>query len=236
MKSTAVTSGLGSSTSADLSRVSLFSFGSAEKAKGTILILPGAGVAREEAPHQAQFLKGDFHLCTLLNPERPESLDDFDTYIDTLAAALEVEKLKRITAVGIGDSALFALALTARHRELVRRVMLVSPVFPAVPSGGWLGAVDRFIPFGLPLAFERSSRDIRTYAHRVRCPSLLLHGAEEPNADRSRSDFLAGRMPNARTKQLKHPLYAADGALSLEVCKHVREFIDVPAKRSQKNG
>jgi len=241
MNSTAVTSSPESLSNVDPSRIKLFSFGSAEKSKGSIFIAPEpapneAVITKEAAAHHAQFLKADFHLCTLLNPPpQQETISDFDDYVDSIAAALEQEKLKRLTAIGIGSNAIYLLALTARHRELIRRVLLVSPRLPSVPSRGLLGLIDRTIPFGLPLKFQRSARDIRTYAHRIRCPSLLLHAPEESAHVRAQSDALAARMPNARTKSLKHPILAADQALSLEVCKHIREFIEVPAKRSQKN-
>ena len=236
MKSSAVTSSPDSLSSADLSRIELFSFGSAEKSKGSIFIAPEVPLTSESAGHYAQFLKTEFHLCALLHPPSMiENVSDFENYVDSIAAALEREKLKRLTAVGVGANAIYLLALTARHRELIRRVLLISPRLPAVSTGGLLGMIDRFIPFGLPLKFQRSARDIRTYSHRIRCPSLVLHAPDENAQVRAQSDALAARMPNARTSTLKYPLLAADQSLSLEVCKHVREFMDVPAKRSQKN-
>lgn len=212
-----------------------FLFGNPDKTKGSILVLSAAALDESGASCEAGGLAADFQVCYLLEPIAAPS--EQEALSNRLAAALEAQKLKRLTVIGFGANAALAMRLTLNARELVRRLLLVdasSHEDDAVTSN-FLARIDRLIPYGLPLAANKMPNDFRSMAHRLRCPSLLLNSRDASAATKAKTAFLETRMPNARLRTLGDPIHTPSGAFSAEMEGIIREFMDVPAKRSQKN-
>lgn len=219
----------------------LHTFGSAGTSKGTILIVPDLDGRQNSSPERSDGrvqieqelrpLSAEFPFSSVVNASEQDRRSN--TYLDELVDSLERAKLKRLTVVGFGSGALLAMRLAAASRDLVRRLALVEPILKLEKPEhtGIILALEKLIPFGLPLSTKKRELSLTNYSHRVRCPTLILRRASEAG----RIDYLLRKIPNARHLTLASPVHTAQGELSEELCDALRLFVDVPAKRSQKN-
>jgi len=217
--------------------IHLHTFGSSETAKGNILFIPDyealekSSDAKLEIESQLTHLKSEFPFSALLSA--PEHQNPSQLYLESLVEYLEKAKLKRLTVVGYRSGALIALNLALRSRDLVRRLALVEPKINLEKKehSRILLAFEKLIPFGLPLRSSHRQASLSNYAHRVRCPTLIIETKKEPSAIRAIFD----RIPNAREFLLHSSAITSGGTFSEELNDCIRNFVDVPAKRSQKN-
>lgn len=176
-----------------------------------------------------------FRVALLRSP-----LPDMTHVISSAArieSSLEGVGTKRTTVVGIGAGAPLAQALAALSPEVVRRLILVNPTARVSPTF-LVRCVDRiemFLPLGLPLRPLGQSFDSRPLLHRIRCPALVL---TTPSASRYVSDqasFIAAKIPNARREELREEPWDHSGAIGTELASRLLTFLQVPAKKPQKN-
>ena len=215
--------------------IELTEFGSSDKGKGSILVIPDSPSSLTDPQHHAQFLSKELHLCYLRSPLPPESR--LRRFVLGLIDQLDALHLKRLTVVGIGAGARVAQALTVEDRGLVRRLVLIDAAAPRPPAllKRLFRMIERLVPMGLPIRGNRSEYDPRLIAHRLRAPMLILLSPQSSYLMRAQAGFFTTRAPNSRKRDLKQPLLTDSGALGMEVSKLLREFMDVPAKRSQKH-
>ena len=215
--------------------VILHSFGSENKKAGSVLLIVGGTIDIAQAQNLTQFLNKEFHIYALGSDFKENRIFAF---ADQLVEKLEVDKAKRLTVIGIGRGTLLAHAVAVTAPGLVRRVALVDP-YLRTPTTSWeriVASIERVVPFGLPFRKIRREFDMQPFAHRLRAPSLLLSSPTATAFQREQIEYMHNRVPNCRVQLLRQPLLTDTGAIGMELSKIFRDFVAVPAKRSQKAG
>lgn len=136
-------------------------------------------------------------------------------------------RLRQISVIGFGGAAAIAQNLVLREAKLVRSLVLVDARTraPLKLAGRALAALERRLPFGLPLR-ERGPRfNVRPFLQRLRCPALVVTTAED-----------AASVCEARVLHERLPVsWRAHCAEPAALCAALRSFQEIPAKRPQKN-
>ncbi|MFN8392319.1 MAG: hypothetical protein U0136_18645 [Bdellovibrionota bacterium] len=222
------------SIGAEDTTIELHQLGSSNTSSGSILVIPDHRCSADEAANLAQFFAKDFHLY-VFGGNLPSAAECFE-YGEKLASHLESIKAKRLTVVGVGAGSALAQALVLADRSIIRRLALVDGfASPAKASKNLLQrAAEMFLPAGLPLHPTKGALDLRPHLHRLRPPTLLLLTKQPATIVAADAPLMLERIPNCRQTTLRQPLYTDTGALGLEFSKLLREFMEVPVKRSQK--
>lgn len=204
-------------------------FGVEDQSKGTVVVVPGSVVLEREC--ETEVLPFAQHYPVLVAAEAPTAATAVSSYPERLETALRALKVKRLSLIGFGLGATALIRFCVQDPELIRRVVLVDPVFRSGESSKerFLGFVESVIPMGLPLYTSKLAFDTRSFIHRLRCPVSIVHTPQgEPLPG-----FIK-RIPNARLLELREPPFRANGRLTPRMIEHIESFLEVPVKRSQK--
>ena len=234
--------------------LSLHCFGSTDQARGSLLAIPDdaldqSSAVRDRQPSEEnqhrlvetryQFIQGELPIAAVL-PGRisvpkdslPSSLKiRLDQAASCLGTLVKKEKLKRLSILAYGEGCLLALEFAVKNPEMVRRVMLVNPSFARTLSvkDRLVAFIERVFPMGLPYFSKSHSYTPCPHIHRLRCPVWQIGG------DNSRQNGeLYRRIPNLIVRDFRHAVDAPNGVASAEFITLLREFLEVPTKRSQK--
>jgi pimeloyl-ACP methyl ester carboxylesterase len=212
----------------------LHSFGNPDKSGGSILIIPPSARDMAEAQNLAQKLASDFHIL-MFGSDLPADIAVFET-ARRFAAQLQAEKAKRLTVFGISAGTVLAQALCITAPALVRRVALLDPHLSQRKNFKEKAYrfFSKFLPYGLPAGEQARAFDLHPNIHRLRAPALLLASNTASPEFHADIRFMLTRVPNSRQKTLTQAVFTPDGTLSDEVSKAIADFMQVPAKRSQK--
>lgn len=157
-------------------------------------------------------------------------------WVTDLEAVVEAHGLERFAMLGISDGAAVALAFAARHPQRVSRLVLHGAwVRPGVRSPRMAeadGLADlREAATSAPMA-ERMRKiedavDLTPLLDRVRCPTLLLHAAGDPEVPLTEAEWLVSRLFDARLVPLgsSHHLPQASEAAWPQWLREVRGFL-----------
>lgn len=209
--------------------------GSKEVSAHTLLIIPGNELSEEEVSKLLGSFPETYSLVLMRSvPPKPREVVDF---AKQLYAAARDEKLKRASVLGIGSGGSIAISLCDLFPKFVRRLILLDTSTRLEPTAV-AEAIDRleaFFPLGLPLRRLGEDFDARPILHRLHCPTLVLSSPKCSAYERVQSELIAGRVPNAWLKRLEQRAIEGEGSASVEFVELLTEFLEIAAKRPQKN-
>lgn len=149
---------------------------------------------------------------------------------DLLAAA----GVRQASFVGLGAGAALVENLALENPKMVRTLVVVDSTLRPHPSR-WERLVDKLeekLPFGLPLRLGSRGFNVKAYAHRLRCPILVVETRRASGFVKSELQSLSQTAPTAWHVALRA---GDDQGDSVELSDLVWAFQDTPAKCPQKN-
>jgi pimeloyl-ACP methyl ester carboxylesterase len=153
---------------------------------------------------------------------------------DTLGAQLTELKVRQASFVGVAAGATLVQDLTLTNPKIVRTLVIIDASLRPHPSRfeRALDAIEARLPFGLPLRLGSKSFNVRAFAHRLRCPMLLV-STRRASAFVCRELHALGEVaPTAWHVEVESEGFSAESA---ELADYVLAFQDTPAKCPQKN-
>jgi pimeloyl-ACP methyl ester carboxylesterase len=161
--------------------------------------------------------------------------DSWRPLSDELASLLAELKIKQGTFVGLAAGAALVQNLALDNAKLARTLVIVDASLRAHPTRfeRMLDAVESRLPFGLPLRLGSKSFNIRAYAHRLRCPMLLVSTSRASSFVNRELRDLGGVAPTAWYVDISGATSTDSEAGKL--ADIVLAFHDTPAKCPQKN-
>lgn len=158
---------------------------------------------------------------------------------------LELDKVgfKRSTLIAFGRASAVAQIALAQNAQIVRRAIMLNPETRDKPDW-WTNfreTCQKRWSLPLPFRLDTAYFDIRHLAHRVACPLLIIRAAGEDVFLKDSALELSKNAPSAYLLEGDFAtLLSSSGASArwelndwfVNLC---REFVEVPAKRSQKN-
>lgn len=142
--------------------------------------------------------------------------------------------IRQASFIGVGSCAALAEDLALSAPKSVRSLVVIDSPLRPHPTR-WeriVDAIESRLPFGLPLRLGLRGFNVRSYAHRLRCPVLTVATPRASQFVASELAALGGLAPTSWHLSLKG-VSAADEAR--ELGDIVVEFQDTPAKCPQKN-
>jgi pimeloyl-ACP methyl ester carboxylesterase len=157
---------------------------------------------------------------------------------DKLLAELDRTGFKRSSLVAFDRATAVAQIALARNAQIVRRAVFVNPQSREQPS--WFHKLaerwQRSWALPLPFMLDRDFFDIRYLYHRVACPLLIVKTGEASELAAESCEGLSDRAPNSWLVSVPTiKTTEAPAKLERRFIDMIREFIEVPSKRSQKN-
>jgi pimeloyl-ACP methyl ester carboxylesterase len=171
---------------------------------------------------------------TIVIESAPVTGESWRSLAAEFEAALAAAKVRQASFVGIGAGATLVQNLALDTPKIVRTLVIVDASLRAHPSR-WeriVDAVEAKLPFGLPLRLGSKSFNVRAFAHRLRCPMLLVSSQQASRFISNELRDLGKVAPTAWYVQL-HATSREDEAA--ELGDLVLQFHDTPAKCPQKN-
>lgn len=161
--------------------------------------------------------------------------DSWRDLSSALANLLVELRIKQGSFVGLAAGAALVQNLALENPKLVRTLVIVDASLRAHPSKfeRVLDSVESRLPFGLPLRLGSKSFNIRAYAHRLRCPMLLVSTERASGFVTRELRDLGLVAPTAWYVALSDS--DAQGSEASELADLVLTFHDTPAKCPQKN-
>jgi len=218
-----------------ISNITFLSCPSEHAETSTLVVIPDGCLLPPEAAKLATELAADF-MPYVLSAVPPPQSEVFD-FVARLSAELARLKIKRATVCGFGSGGTVAQALALMEPKFVRRLILLDPTTRVAP--GWISRavdrVERMLPLGLPLRPLSQNFDSRPFLHRLRCPVLILtqRGASDYIVAQSR--YIASKVPNSWVSTVADGTTSAGPFLTPELKARLRDFLQAPTKRPQKN-
>ena len=183
-------------------------------------------------------------------------LTDWLTLDRYFAESLESCQVRQVTLIAFGPTT--ALAQSQYHRlpRSVRGLVLIDPSCRPNQSATeiLLAKLERYLPMGLPFRSAAIGFDGMPLLHRVRCPVLLVVTNSANQLQREQAELMSVRIPTAWLIDLRssttiseaippHSKLDGDSASltslanpsSLDLSRIISQFMDLPAKCSQKS-
>jgi pimeloyl-ACP methyl ester carboxylesterase len=143
-------------------------------------------------------------------------------------------KVRQASFVGIAAGATIVQDLALMSPKLVRTLVIIDASLRPHPSRfeRLLDRVEASLPFGLPLRLGSQGFNVRAYAHRLRCPMLLVSTSRASRFVSNELHALGRVAPTAWYVDIqKHGVVEE----ARELASYVLAFQDTPAKCPQKN-
>jgi pimeloyl-ACP methyl ester carboxylesterase len=164
----------------------------------------------------------------------PVLADNWSSIAKDMAEVLSGLGIRQSSFIGVGSCAALAedLALTA-PKSVRSLVVIDSPLRPHPTMWERLvDALERRLPFGLPLRLGSKGFNVRSYAHRLRCPVLTVATRRATQFVKSELAALGNLAPTSWHLSLRGVTETDEAR---ELCDIVVGFQDTPAKCPQKN-
>lgn len=153
---------------------------------------------------------------------------------DGLVDALSSLGIRQSSFVGIGAGASLTEDLALSSPKSVRSLVIIDS--PLRPHPSWweraIDAIEGTLPFGLPLRLGSKGFNVRSYAHRLRCPLLTVATKRATPFVRSELQALGELAPTSWYISLASKSSEKEAT---ELGTLIVEFQDTPAKCPQKN-
>ncbi|MFN4896198.1 MAG: alpha/beta fold hydrolase [Pseudomonadota bacterium] len=143
-------------------------------------------------------------------------------------------KLRQASFVGVAAGAALVQDLALTNPKLVRTLVIIDASLRPHPSRfeRVLDTLEAKLPFGLPLRLGSKNFNVRAFAHRLRCPMLLVSTQRASRFVSRELHSLGEVAPTAWYVQIMGERLDAQAH---ELAAHVLAFQDTPAKCPQKN-
>lgn len=157
---------------------------------------------------------------------------------EKLLTELDRTGFKRSSIIAFNRATAVAQIALGRNAQIVRRAVFINPETREEPTG-----FERFLErwqsgwrWPLPFKLDRERFDIRYLQHRVACPLLIVKTSQASAISAEACESLSERAPSSWLMEI-HSVQTTDTVPKLDArfVEVIREFIEVPAKRSQKN-
>lgn len=160
--------------------------------------------------------------------------DSWRTLAEQFQAVLGELKIRQASFLGVGAGAALVQNLALSVPKSVRTLIIIDASLRPHPSHveRMIDTIEATLPFGLPLRLGSKSFNVRAYAHRLRCPMLLICTRRASRFISREMSSLGDVAPTAWCVELT----ASDRAQEAqELADYVIAFQDTPAKYPQKN-
>lgn len=143
--------------------------------------------------------------------------------------------VRQASLIGIGACATLAQSIALREPKSVRSMVVVDAATRPHPSRWerFVDAIERRLPFGLPLRLGAEGFNVRSYSHRFRCPLLLITTRRAGNFVREELRAFATLAPTAWRVDLSG---VAGEDEARRVAETLEAFQSTPAKCPQRAG
>ncbi len=143
-------------------------------------------------------------------------------------------KVRQASFVGIAAGATIVQDLALSSPRLVRTLVIIDASLRPHPSRleRLLDRLEASLPFGLPLRLGSQGFNVRAYAHRLRCPMLLVSTWRASRFVSNELHALGRVAPTAWYVAIQSNEIAEEAR---ELACYVLAFQDTPAKCPQKN-
>jgi pimeloyl-ACP methyl ester carboxylesterase len=171
---------------------------------------------------------------TIVVESPPVTGDSWRHLAQGFKGLLESLKIRQASFVGLAAGATLIHNLTLESPKGVRTHVVVDASLRAHPSRfeRFLDAIEERLPFGLPLRLGAKSFNVRAFAHRLRCPLLLVSTKRAGRFVSGELRALGGMAPTAWYVDLANEMLSDEASTLAEL---VIKFQDTPAKCPQKN-
>lgn len=153
---------------------------------------------------------------------------------EALDELLSTKGIRQASFVGLGAGATLAENVALENPKMVRTLVVVDSTLRPHPSR-WerlVDAIEENLPFGLPLRLGSNGFNVKAYAHRLRCPLLIVGTRRATPFVKSELQSLCATAPTSWQVDIT----ASDDASEIaELGQLVWAFQDTPAKCPQKN-
>ncbi len=185
-------------------------------------------LAQEIVTAISQRARGIVILVDAISPETWRELaEEFDRTLANL-------QLRQASFVGISAGATLVQNLALENPKLVRSLVIVDASLRPHPSlvERILDEVESRLPFGLPLRLGSKGFNVRAFAHRLRCPMLLVSTRRASAFVTRELQSLGAIAPTAWHIRLQSTDAVSEAK---ELCELLLAFQETPAKCPQKN-
>jgi len=162
------------------------------------------------------------------------SADSWREVAELFDANLAELKVRQASFVGVAAGAAVVQNVALSNPKLVRTLTVIDASLRPHPSRfeRMLDALEAKLPFGLPLRLGSKSFNIRAFAHRLRCPMLLVSTKRASSFVVRELHTLGMVAPTAWYVQVRAERAEEEAQ---ELAGYVNSFQDTPAKCPQKN-
>lgn len=160
--------------------------------------------------------------------------ESWRTLSEGVQSTLTALKIRQASFVGVAAGAALVQDLALIASKLVRTLIIIDASLRPHPSR-WerlLDALEERLPFGLPLRLGSKSFNVRAFAHRLRCPMLLVSTRRASRFVSRELHSLGEVAPTAWYVRVQAERPDEEAA---ELAEYVLAFQDTPAKCPQKN-
>jgi pimeloyl-ACP methyl ester carboxylesterase len=160
--------------------------------------------------------------------------DTWRTLSEMFETTLSEIKIRQASFVGVAAGATIVQDLALTSPKLVRTLIIIDASLRAHPTRfeRLLDRVEASLPFGLPLRLGSQGFNVRAYAHRLRCPMLLVSTSRASRFVSNELHALGSVAPTAWYVDLQSHGVVDEAR---ELASYVLAFQDTPAKCPQKN-
>jgi pimeloyl-ACP methyl ester carboxylesterase len=160
--------------------------------------------------------------------------DSWRALAERFEALLSENKVRQASFVGVAAGATIVQDLALAAPKLVRTLVIIDASLRPHPTRfeRFLDRVEASLPFGLPLRLGSQGFNVRAYAHRLRCPMLLVSTSRASRFVSNELHALGSVAPTAWYVDLRISDATSEAK---ELASYVLAFQDTPAKCPQKN-
>lgn len=171
---------------------------------------------------------------TILLQSRAIKPDSWRETAAAFEAVLTSLQIRQASFVGLAAGATLVQSLGLERPKLVRSLVIVDASLRPHPSvlERFLDGIEARLPFGLPLRLGSKGFNVRAFAHRLRCPMLLVSSARASLFVSREMQTLGAVAPTAWHVKLNSTQESAEAS---ELAELLLAFQDTPARCPQKN-
>jgi pimeloyl-ACP methyl ester carboxylesterase len=161
----------------------------------------------------------------------PDSWRETAAAFESVLASLQI---RQASFVGLAAGATLVQNVALERPKVVRSLVIVDASLRPHPSvlERFLDGIEARLPFGLPLRLGSKGFNVRAFAHRLRCPMLLVSTARASLFVSREMQTLGSVAPTAWHVRLSSRHESAEAH---ELAELLFAFQDTPAKCPQKN-
>jgi pimeloyl-ACP methyl ester carboxylesterase len=142
--------------------------------------------------------------------------------------------IRQASFIGVAAGATLVQNIALENPRVVRTLVIVDASLRPHPTRAErvLDGIEQSLPFGLPLRLGSKGFNVRAFAHRLRCPMLLVSTRRASSFVSHELRVLGTVAPTAWFVQLSSTTEQGEAQ---ELCDLILTFQDTPAKCPQKN-